>query len=200
MNSKLLDLHASGHIYGDDLKLVLSLVKPKFVVPIHGYYYKRKAYQKLAKAAGMQPSRVVMLDNGQVTVLENDNIRITQETVPATYVMVDGLGVGDVEEVVLRDRRNLSQEGMVVVIVALGSQNGKLLKTPDIISRGFIYLKDHGEILEEIRKRIRGILGRLPEQELDPDYVKTLLRDQIGQFLYNKTKRRPMILPVVIKV
>lgn len=200
LNSKLLDLHASGHAYGEDLKLVLSLIKPRFVMPIHGYYFKRKAYKKIAKAAGINPDKVIMMDNGQVSVMENDNIRVTQETVPATYVMVDGLGVGDVEEVVLRDRRNLSQEGMVVVIVALGTQNSKLLKTPDIISRGFIYLKDHGEILEEIRKRIRGLLGRLPDKEVDPDYVKTLIRDQIGQFLYNKTKRRPMILPVVIRV
>ncbi len=200
MNSKLLDLHASGHAYADDLKLVISLIKPKFVVPIHGYFYKRKAYKKIGAGAGMDPKNIVLMDNGQVAALDKDNFRVTEETVPATYVMVDGLGVGDVEEVVLRDRLNLSEEGMVVIITAINS-HGKLLKTPDIVSRGFIYLKDHGAILDEIRKRIRNILSRLPQdQEVDPDYVKTLLRDQIAQFLYNKTKRRPMILPVVIRI
>lgn len=199
-NSKILDIHVSGHLDGDDAKVVLKLVNPKFVVPIHGYYYKRKAYKKIAQAIGMNPEKVIMMDNGQVASLTPSSFTVTEATVPASYVMVDGLGVGDVEEVVLRDRMSLSQEGMVVIIAAIGS-HGKLHKTPDIISRGFIYLKDHGAILDEIRKRIRGVLERLPkDQEVDPDYVKTLLRDQIGQFLYTKTKRRPMILPVVIRV
>ena len=115
--------------------------------------------------------------------------------------MVDGLGVGDVEEVVLRDRRNLAQEGMIVVIATIDRNHGRLLKNPDIISRGFIYIKENQEIIEEIRKRIRGLIARLPRyQPTESDYVKTLIRDQIGQFLYNKTKRRPMILPVVIEI
>ena len=115
--------------------------------------------------------------------------------------MVDGLGVGDVGEVVLRDRRVLAQEGMVVIIATMDKQSGKILKNPDIISRGFIYLKENKEILDEIRRRIRGIFGRLPlDQEVDIDYFKGLIRDQIGQFLFNKTKRRPMVLPVVIEI
>ena len=116
-------------------------------------------------------------------------------------VMVDGLGVGDVEEVVLRDRRALAQEGMIVIIITIDRTKGRLIKSPDIISRGFIYLKENQEVLEEIRKRIRGILTRLPShQQPEPDYVKTLIKDQIGQFVYNKTKRRPMILPVIIEI
>src|SRR5581483_731918 len=115
--------------------------------------------------------------------------------------MVDGLGVGDVEEVVLRDRRALAQEGMMIIIMTLDRDKGKLLKNPDIISRGFIYLKENQEILDEIRKRIRGLLQRLPaNQEIEPDYLKTLIRDQVGQFLYSKTRRRPTILPVVIEI
>lgn len=199
-NSKLLDIHVSGHANADDIKLVLSLVKPKFVVPIHAYYFKRKAIKKLAKDAGLDPERVVMLDNGQVAELTADGFKITSETVPAFYVMVDGLGVGDVEEVVLRDRRNLAQEGMLVIIITT-DRRGRLLKNPDIISRGFIYLKESQGLLEEIRKRIRGIVSRLPSyQETETEYIKTLIRDQIGQFIYNKTKRRPMILPVVIEI
>jgi len=120
---------------------------------------------------------------------------------PAYYVMVDGLGVGDVGEVVLRDRRVLAQEGMVVVIATLDRHNGKFLKNPDIISRGFIYLKENKEFVEELRKRIRNLVSRIPRhQQLETDYIKSLMRDQIGQFLYNKTKRRPMVLPVIIEV
>ena len=110
-------------------------------------------------------------------------------------------GVGDVEEVVLRDRRNLAQEGMIVVIATIDRTHGRLLKNPDIISRGFIYLKENQEILDEIRNRIRGLLSRLPQdQEVEPEYIKTLIRDQVSQFLYNKTKRRPMVLPVIIEI
>ncbi len=115
--------------------------------------------------------------------------------------MVDGLGVGDVEEVVLRDRRALAQEGMIVIILTIDRDKGRLLKNPDIISRGFIYLKESQELLDEIRKRIRALMQRLPSyREMEPDYLKTLIRDQIGQYLYTKTKRRPMILPVIIEI
>ena len=200
-NVKLLDIHVSGHANGPDMEVVLKLVKPKFVVPIHGYYFKRKAFLKIAKVVGMDPSHVKLLDNGQVAHLTKDNFVITQETVPASYVMVDGLGVGDVEEVVLRDRRNLAAEGMVVIIMTVARDKSKLLKNPDIISRGFIYLKEHQNLLEEMRKRLRGLLSRLPaDKQIDPDYLKTLIRDQIGQFLYNKTRRRPMVLPVIIEI
>ncbi|HTY39828.1 MAG TPA: ribonuclease J [Candidatus Paceibacterota bacterium] len=200
-NSKLLDIHASGHCHSEDAKAVLARVKPKFVVPIHGYYFKRKSLVKHAEAIGMKREQVIMMDNGQVAELTPDKFTLTGEVVPAYYVMVDGLGVGDVEEVVLRDRRSLAQEGMVVIIISVDRHNGRLLKNPDIISRGFIYLKDNQGILEEIRKRLRGLLTRLPAaNEAEPDYLKTIIRDQIGQFLYTKTKRRPMLLPVIIEI
>ncbi len=200
-NSKLLDIHVSGHANGTDMELVLKLVKPAFIVPIHGYYFKRKAFIKIAKATGMNPAHVIMMDNGQVAHLTKDNFTISEERVPASYVMVDGLGVGDVEEVVLRDRRNLAQEGMVVIILTVSRDHARLLKNPDIISRGFIFLKEHQNLLEEMRKRLRGLVTRTQgAKELEPDYLKTIVRDQIGQFLYNKTKRRPMILPVIIEI
>ncbi len=200
-NNKLLDIHSSGHANGGDIKLVLELIKPKFVTPIHAYYYKRKHVMKLAEEVGISRDRVKMMDNGQVGLLGKDTFTVTDEKVPAFYVMVDGLGVGDVEEVVLRDRRALAQEGMVVIILTVEREKGRMLKSPDIISRGFIYLKEHHELLEEIRKRIRAIMTRVPQtQSMEIDYLKTLVRDQIGQFLYNKTRRRPMILPVIIEI
>ncbi len=200
-NSKLLDIHSSGHACSEDLKLVYQLTKPKFIVPVHGYFFFRKYQQKLAGEVGISKDRVILMDNGQIAEVTADSFKVTDETVPSYYVMVDGLGVGDVEEVVLRDRVNLSQEGMIVLIVTVDRQTSRLLKNPDIISRGFIFLKENQEILEDIRGRIRGLLTRLPaNQEVEADYLKTLLRDQVSQFLYNKTKRRPMVLPVIIEI
>ncbi len=201
-NSKFLDIHSSGHCHAEDIKLVIKLVKPKFVVPIHAYYFMRKMTSKLAQEVGIPKANVMMMDNGQVGQLAKDEFKITGEEVPSYYVMVDGLGVGDVEEVVLRDRRVLAQEGMIVIIVTMDRTNGRILKNPDIISRGFIYLKEHQELLEEIRRKIRGVVGRVPTDKsgVETDYLKTLIRDQIGQLMYNKTKRRPMVLPVVIEV
>ena len=200
-NSKLLDIHTSGHAHSEDLKLVIKLTKPKFVVPVHAYYFMRKMTVKIAGQVGVPRERVPMMDNGQVALLTPDKFEITKETVPAFYVMVDGLGIGDVEEVVLRDRRMLAQEGMLVIITTIDRTSGKILKTPDIISRGFIYLKENKEMLNEMRRRIKNIVGQIPRyQNTEPDYLKTLIRNQIGEFIYQKTKRRPMILPVLIEV
>ena len=200
-HSKIVDIHSSGHAPKDDLKLVMKLINPKFLVPIHGYYFMRAANSQSANEVGIPKQNIILMDNGEVAELAPGSFRVTKEAVPAFYVMVDGLGVGDVEEVVLRDRRALAQEGMIVIITTIDRDKGKLLKNPDVISRGFIYLKENQDFVEEIRKRVRGLIGRLPNyQPLEADYLKTLIRDQIGQFVYNKTRRRPMILPVVIEI
>lgn len=200
-HSKIVDIHSSGHAPQEDLQLVMKLIKPKFVMPVHGYYFMRATNAQLAQDIGIPKENAILMDNGQVAELTKDAFTVTNETVPAFYVMVDGLGVGDVEEVVLRDRRNLAQEGMVVIITTVDRKSGRLLKSPDIISRGFIHIKENQDVLEEIRKRLRGLISRLPGyQPIESDYLKTLIRDQIGQFLYNKTRRRPMILPVVIEI
>lgn len=199
---KMLDIHSSGHAPQEELKTVIKLVKPKFFIPIHGYYFMRWRNAQLAQEAlKMKPENTILLDNGVVALIKKDSVEITDEQLPAFYVMVDGLGVGDVGEVVLRDRRTLAQEGMIVIITTLSKQSGRVLKNPDIISRGFIYLKENQELLDEVRRKIRNILGRSPKgQSIDADYAKTLIRDQIGQFLYNKTQRRPMVLPVIIEI
>ena len=200
-HSALIDIHSSGHAPKEDLKLVMKLINPKFLVPVHGYYFMRAANARSAQEVGIPKDHIFLMDNGQVAELTKDTFRVTKESVPAFYVMVDGLGVGDVEEVVVRDRRALAQEGMIVIILTVDRDKGKVLKSPDIISRGFIYLKDNGGMLDEVRKKIRDLMNRLPSyQPIEPDYVKTLIRDQVGQFLYNKTRRRPMILPVIIEI
>ena len=200
-NSKLLDIHSSGHCLKEDLLLVLKIVKPKFVIPVHGYYFKLSMSAKIAVQAGLPKENAVLLDNGQVAEITKNSLKATEAKVPANYVMVDGLGIGDVQEVVLRDRLMLAEEGMVVVIATIDKHSGRFLKTPDIISRGFIYLKENKGLLDDIRTKLKSIVGRIPRhQEVEPDYVKSLIRDQIGQLLYNKTKRRPMVLPVLIEI
>jgi ribonuclease J len=199
--SKHIDIHSSGHAPQEELKQVLQLIKPKFFVPVHGYYFMRAKNKELAVEVGMHPQNVFLMDNGEVAEISKTEFKMSGKSVDASYVFVDGLGVGDVGEVVLRDRMMLAQEGMIVIIATLNKENWQMLKNPDIISRGFIYLKENQEILDEIRKRIRSIISRFPRRrEVESDYLKTLIRDQIGQFLYNKTRRRPMILPVLIEV
>ena len=200
-HSKIIDIHASGHALKEDLKLTMKLVKPKFVVPIHGYYYMRSVNAHNAQEIGIPKENTILLDNGNLAEITKDKITISKETVPAFYVMVDGLGVGDVGEVVLRDRRVLAQEGMLVIILTLSKDKGRLIKSPDIISRGFIYIKENQKILEDVRNQIKGIISRMPAyQSPEVDYLKTLIRDQVGQLIFTKTKRRPMILPVIIEV
>lgn len=200
-NTEIIDIHSSGHAPKEDLQIVIKLINPKFLMPVHGYYFMRHSNGRNGVDAGLHKDQIRIMDNGKVALLTQDTFTITEEEVPAHYVMVDGLGVGDVGEVVLRDRKILSQEGMVVIITTIDRKTGKIIKNPDIISRGFIYLKENQEILNEIRKKIRLITQRIPVGDhLDADYLKNLFRDQIGQYLYTKTYRRPMILPVIIEI
>ncbi len=199
--SSLIDIHASGHAPSDDLTMVVSLLKPKFFVPVHGYYYMRAANGENAVRGGLSPENIRLMDNGQVAFLTKDGFVISEEEVPANYVMVDGFNVGNIGEVVLRDRIILSQEGMLVMIVTIDRKTGRLIKNPDIVSRGFIYLRDNQRLLDEIRQKVKGIIGRLPRgREIDSDYLKAVFRDQIGQLIWAQTSRRPMILPVVIEI
>jgi len=197
---KMLDVHSSGHAPQEDLKAVLRMTNPKFFIPIHGYFFMRRQNAQLALDLGMKPDNITLADNGRVVEIRKASVKMTDEEVPSSYVLVDGLGVGDVGEVVLRDRRALATHGMVVAIVVLGRRSGKVMKNPDIISRGFIYLRESQELLNEVRHRIRGIVGRIPNAPIDADYLKTLIRDQIAEFLYKKTHRRPMVLPVIIEI
>ena len=199
-----LDIHSSGHCPGPDLALVAKMCKPKFIIPVHGYVFQRAANFQNMKLVGIGRDRIAMPDNGQVVKLTTDGIMVTNQHVDSSYVMVDGLGVGDVEAVVLRDRKLLAQEGMLVIIITVSRQTGKLIKHPDVISRGFIYLKDNGLLLDEMRGKIRNLVNQVNQskvrQEAEGDFIKSTIRDQIGLFLYNKTLRRPMILPVLIEI
>jgi len=200
-HTKIIDIHSTGHASQEEIKAILSIIKPRFFIPIHGYLFMRTMNAQNGVQCGIPKTNIFLPDNGQIVQMKNDSIKMTDETIPASYVMVDGLGVGDVGEVVIRDRRLLSQEGMIVIIVTLSRKDGRFIKSPDIISRGFIYLKENQKILEDIRTKIKNIVTQIPNKsQLDPDYLKNLFRDQIGQFVHKKTNRRPMILPVIIEI
>lgn len=200
-NSQLIDIHKSGHAPQEDLKMVLKTIKPRYLVPVHAYYHMRYVAGELGKEVGIPEANNKIVDNGDELILTKDGFEIGKTETDTSYVMVDGLGIGDVEEVVLRDRLMLSEEGMIVIITTINRKTGKLMKNPDIISRGFIYMRDNQEILRDIRTKIKGIVARIPRhQQVESDYVKALFREQVGQYIFSKTHRRPMILPVIIEV
>ena len=199
---QMMDIHASGHACQEDLKLLISLIQPKFFIPIHGQYSMLQANADLAKELGIPEENIVIPINGDIVELTPDSIKISKEKVEASYVMVDGLGVGDVGEVVLRDREMLAKDGIFVIIAVIDSRIGKVKGSPDIISRGFVYLRESKELLAEVRKLTKEVVAKTASRERTKNwaYVKANLRDKIGEFLYQKTKRRPMVLPVVIEV
>ena len=202
---EMMDVHAGGHGKQEDLKLMMRLLKPKYFMPIEGSHYMLQAHADLALQVGIPERNIFVADNGQVVEFTKQGQEatgnLTREKVLTDYVMVDGLGVGDVSNIVLRDRRVMAGDGMIVVIATVDSKTGDPIGNPDIISRGFVYMKENRELIEETRMKVKKIVkdhdSRTPA---DDDYIKNKIRNEIGQFLFTKTKRRPMVLPVVIKV
>jgi len=203
---QMMDVHAGGHAKQEDLKLMYRLVNPRYFMPIEGNHSFLRVHGKLIQSMGHPKDQILIADNGQVVEFKGGIGRVTNERIPADYVFVDGLGVGDTNQVVIRDRQMLSDDGMVVIIATLDSKTGKLIGSPDIISRGFIYMKEQKELVERMRGKIKGILRdderaeAKPKMDVDDDEIKNKLRNDIGQFLFSMTQRRPMILPVIIKV
>ncbi|MFC1701083.1 ribonuclease J [Patescibacteria group bacterium] len=202
INYNMMDVHAGGHAPSEDLKIMLNLIRPKFFIPIEGNYYMLKIHAQLAQETGVKTKNIVIPNNGQVTLIDENSIELTKEQIPANYVMVDGLGVGDVGQIVLRDRQAMAQDGMFVIIAVVDSKTGKVHGEPDIISRGFVYLRESKELLSQTRKRIKEIVAQTSSSEntANWNYVKDNIRDKIGKFLYTQTQRRPMVLPVIIEI
>ena len=198
----MLDVHAGGHGNKEDLRRMIQLMKPKFFFPIHGQYSMMINHGTMAQEEGVLPENTIIADNGSIVHIESDRWWFDRDKAPADYVFVDGLGVGDIGNVVLRDRQILAEDGMFVLIALVQhtNQGHKLIASPDIISRGFIYLKENKEMLMHVRKKIRQIVENQRVYEPNFAYLKDQLRNQIGLFLFQKTQRRPMILPVVIEV
>lgn len=199
---QMMDIHAGGHAKREELRKMIKIMKPKYFIPIHGQYSMLVAHADLAKECGISENNVMVVENGQIVNLSREKIFIEKETVMANYVMVDGLGIGDVGEIVLRDRQVLAKDGMFVIIAVIDRQNGQVKGSPDIISRGFVYLRESKDLLKETRKRVINIIHRATGSggAVNWTYVKDEIRNKIGEFFFLKTRRRPMILPVVIEV
>ncbi len=198
---KMMDVHAGGHAQAEDIKLMLRLLRPEYFIPIEGNHFLLRYNAKIAKAMGIPEKNIFIPDNGQVMLFTEKGGALTKEKAVTDYVFVDGLGVGDVSHVVLRDRQALADDGMIVVIATVVAKTGKLAQNPDIISRGFVYLKENKGLIEEMRKRARKLVESSdPKSWADTDHIRNTLRNEIGDYIYHKTRRRPMVLPVVIQV
>ena len=197
---KALDLHASGHACREEIKILHALVRPKYFIPIHGEQKHLHTHARLAQSMGMQPKRIFILDIGQVLELTSKSCKVNG-TVPAGRILVDGAGVGDVGSVVLRDRRHLAEDGMIVVIVNLSAEDGSVLTGPDIVTRGFVYVKDNSDLMEELRVIAAHALDQCYTRRIsDWSAIKNCIKNDLSQYLYKKTKRNPMILPVIMEV
>lgn len=201
LHYQMMDVHAGGHAKSEDVKLMIRLMNPKYFVPIHGNHFLLHYNARVAYSLGMSKENVFIADNGQVMEFKANEGQLTKTKIPSDYVFVDGLGVSDETNVVVRDRQALSEDGMVVIIATVDSKTGKLIQNPDIISRGFVFLKSHKDLIEDMRHRVKKmVVDSDPLSWADTNYIRNKIRDSIGQFLFTKTEKRPMILPVVIEV
>ncbi|MBE6929879.1 MAG: ribonuclease J [Clostridia bacterium] len=197
---KMAGVHASGHGNQEELKIMLSLTKPRYFMPGHGEYRHLKAHAELAKSMGMDPNDIFIGENGRTLEITKKGAKLSQ-VVPAGKVFVDGLGVGDVGNVVLRDRKHLSQDGLVVLVLTLSSDDGTLIAGPDIISRGFIYVRESDDLMDELKIVVLDIIDRCQSDRVtDWATIKSMIKSELSNYLYQKTKRNPMILPVITEI
>lgn len=193
-------IHVSGHPSQEELKLMINMTRPKFFIPVHGEYRMLIKHARLAREMGIPEKNIFVLENGQVLELSRKSGRVTGR-VTAGRVLVDGLGVGDVGNIVLRDRKQLSQDGILIVVVTINRESGQIMAGPDIVSRGFVYVRESEPLLEEAREKVKGALEKCTERGLTEwSSIKSQVRDVLGKFLYEKTRRRPMILPIIMEV
>jgi len=197
---RLEDIHTSGHACQEELKLIHTLVKPKFFIPVHGEYRHLKLHGQLAQKLGMDNENIVIPKQGHSYIVSETSI--TQgKTVPNGGVLVDGLGIGDVGEVVLRDRKHLSQDGLIIVVLTISKSEGLLLAGPDIISRGFVYMKQSEELIDEMREVVQTVIDNASIKEMMQwQDMKAKIRKDLRRFLYSKTRRKPMILPIFMEI
>ncbi len=201
IHGEIMDVHTSGHASQEDILEMLEMVKPNFFIPVHGNHYFLKEAALLAKRNGFPKDNIIVPDNGTVVQFKKGKIKSLKTKVPTDYVFVDGLGVSDTQKIVLRDRQHLAEDGMIVVIATIDTKTGKLVQNPDLISRGFIFLKENRQLIEDLRKNVRKMVTESdPSTWTDTNEIKNTIREKVGQFLFQKTQKRPMVLPVVIEV
>ena len=194
------EVHVSGHACQEELKMMISLTKPKFFIPIHGEYKHMKKHSKLAMGMGIPEENIFISDVGQV--LETDGVEMKfTGTVPSGRVMVDGYGVGDVGSVVLRDRKHLAEDGVMIIVATIDRESGCVLAGPDIVSRGFVYVRESEELIDEARQLMKQVMENCRERNIrEWGNIKSAMRDALSDYIYSRTKRSPMILPIIMEV
>lgn len=199
---KEVDIHVSGHASQEELKMLISLTRPEYFIPIHGEYRHLKKHAILAKKMEMlKPENIFVIENGQVIEFKNGKGEVTAHHVAAGYVLVDGLGVGDIGQIVLRDRQAMAKDGIFVAILTIDRRTGKILTSPDIISRGFVYMRAAEDLIHKARQEVKNMFSRHNEKyPLDWATIKAKIREELGEFLFRETQRRPMVIPVVIEI
>ncbi len=194
------DAHVSGHACQEEIKLIYTLVRPKYAIPVHGEYKHLRAQAKLATELGIPKDHVFILSSGDVLELDDTAAKVTGK-VPVGDILVDGLGVGDVGNIVLRDRQHLAEDGIMIVVLALDQASGFLASGPDIVSRGFVYVRESDELMEEARELMNHVIENCLDKGItDWGKIKTSIKDALGDYVWKKTKRRPMILPIILEV
>ena len=202
IHSDILDVHTSGHSNANDIQDILRQIKPDLFLPVYGNHYMLKESAKLGEKVGIRKENIFVLDNGHQLEVHENKAKILPHKVDTAYVMVDGLGVGDVGEVVLRDRQLLAKDGMFTIVVIIDSKTKKIIGTPQITSRGFIFVKENFDLVNATKRVVEKVVKEKTSEGLPVnwDYVKNNIRESVGSFLFTKTERRPMVLPVVIEV
>ena len=198
--SSLMDVHVSGHACQEEQKLMIALAKPKYFIPVHGEYRQLVAHIETAKQLGYINKNTFIMQNGRILELNNNNAKLTT-TVPVGKVMVDGLGVGDVGNIVLRDRQHLSSDGLIIVVLTMDSGSGEIIAGPDVISRGFVYVRESENLMDDVKQMLRELVKECSQGEIrDWSSIKNLIKENLRSYIYQKTKRNPMILPIIMEV
>ena len=194
------DVHVSGHACQEEIKLIYTLVHPKYAIPVHGEYRHLKAQANLAEGLGIEKDHIFILKTGDVLEMDDESAKVTGH-VQTGSILVDGLGVGDVGNIVLRDRQHLAEDGIVIAVLTLERYSNQILSGPDIVSRGFVYVREAEDLMEEAREIVQTAMeGCISHHVTDWGKMKTAIRDTLGEFLWKRTKRRPMILPIIMEV
>ena len=198
--SALEAIHVSGHACQEEQKLIISLAKPKFFIPVHGEYRQLRAHAETAKQMGIPAENIFILENGKTLEINKKHAKITN-SVPSGKILVDGLGVGDVGNIVLRDRQHLSQDGLIVIVMGMDSNTGEIVSGPDVVSRGFVYVRESETLMDDLKKVIRQEVKTFEEDGIrDWATIKSTLKDDLRDYIFQRTKRNPMILPIILEV
>ena len=198
--SALADVHVSGHACQEEQKLIIALAKPKYFIPVHGEYRQLMAHAETAKQMGIDGRNIVLMSNGRVLEINEEEAKLTT-SVQSGRVLVDGLGVGDVGNIVLRDRQHLSQDGLIIVVLTMDSNTGEVVAGPDVISRGFVYVRESENLMDDVKSVVRHEIKKCEEREIrDWATIKSTVRENLKDYIFMKTKRNPMIIPIIMEV